>query len=252
MFPFSRVLKFAIIAGVVAGLLAAAFHFVLSEPVIDQAIQLEEQMTAAEASHTAPVVSRPVQKASLFLGFLLYGLSWSLFFSVVYHLFQQWLATFGTRKGGFVLAFLAYWSVVLIPYLKYPANPPGVGDPATIDYRQKLYFGILLLSVGGALLAVLLGQYAARRFNIRRRWLPTLVVLVLFGAGLLLLMPNNPDAVTMPAQVVQQFRWLSLAGLTLFWLGFGLCFGWLAGRGADQSSPGGNLPRKAVKANGSA
>ena len=30
--------------------------------------------------------------------------------------------------------------------IKYPANPPAVGDPETIYYRQSLYVGYLVIS----------------------------------------------------------------------------------------------------------
>ena len=37
-------------------------------------------------------------------------------------------------KGTFFL------SVILVPFLKYPANPPSVGKPDTIAVRTALYF----------------------------------------------------------------------------------------------------------------
>jgi predicted cobalt transporter CbtA len=163
--PFGTVLKGALIAGIIAGLCVAAFHFVLTEPLIERAIQLEEQLADQQGvhEHAAPVVSRPGQKIGLVVGYLIYGLSWALLFSAAYHGLQGRLATLGRWRGALVLAFLVYWSVVLVPFLKYPASPPGVGDPATVGYRQQLYFGILLLSTGGTALAVYLGGVVARR-----------------------------------------------------------------------------------------
>jgi hypothetical protein len=39
------------------------------------------------------------------------------------------------------------WFVLfLVPALKYPANPPAVGDPETIYYRESLYIGLLTIS----------------------------------------------------------------------------------------------------------
>jgi predicted cobalt transporter CbtA len=88
-----RTLLYAIIGGLLAGMLVTVFHFVITEPVIDQAIALEEANAAKEQaadpghSHTeeAPIVSRDFQKTGgLLLGYLLYGLTWSLFFSLVF------------------------------------------------------------------------------------------------------------------------------------------------------------------------
>ena len=49
---------------------------------------------------------------------------------------------------------------------------------------------------------------------------------------LYLLMPGNPDEVTMPADLVQSFRVLSLVGLSLFWIVLGFLFGKLLTRRA--------------------
>jgi hypothetical protein len=40
------------------------------------------------------------------------------------------------------------WFVLfLVPALKYPANPPAVGDPETIYYRQTLY--VIFIAISG-------------------------------------------------------------------------------------------------------
>ncbi len=245
---FRTVLMGALIAGIVAGLCVAAFHFVFTEPLIEQAIQLEEQMAHQQGAdeHAAPVVSRAGQKVGLVVGYLIYGLSWALLFSVAYHMLQGRLSALGRRSGALALAFLVYWSVVLVPFLKYPANPPGVGDPATVGYRQQLYYGILLLAIGATALAVYFGPAVAQWLKSRRRWPSTLALLILSAVVLLLVMPNNSDPVPMPAALVLNFRALSLAGLTLFWAVFGLGFGWLAHRADSQPATAAWKMRKAI------
>ena len=47
---------------------------------------------------------------------------------------------------------------MLVPQLKYPANPPSVGEPETIDVRTALYFEMMLIAVAALVLAVLLGR----------------------------------------------------------------------------------------------
>ena len=42
---------------------------------------------------------------------------------------------------------IGYVSVVLVPFLKYPATPPAVGDGDTIAQRTLLYFTYLLVSL---------------------------------------------------------------------------------------------------------
>ena len=45
------------------------------------------------------------------------------------------------------LAASGFVAVYLVPYLKYPANPPAVGNPDTIGTRTGLYFVMIVLSI---------------------------------------------------------------------------------------------------------
>jgi predicted cobalt transporter CbtA len=224
------VLKAALIAGVVGGLAAAAFHFVATEPLIDRAIALETLRRQAEGTYEEPMISRDVQHMGLFLGFLLYGLTWSLLFAATYHLAQRWLPAWSLLKRGLRIAAAAYWSVSLFPFLKYPANPPGVGDPNTIGFRQGLYLGILALSIGGTVLAAAVARTGPNR------WRFALAGLAVYAVVVYLVLPVNPDAILMPAEIISAFRVLSIAGLTVFWAVFGLAFGALLRRRARQVS----------------
>lgn len=234
--PFGLVLKAALIAGVVAGLVVASFHYVATEPVIEQAIALEEQLHTGDGHGATeePLVSRDFQRAGLFLGFLLYGTTWALLFAAVFGVAQRWLPAVSAPQRGLLLAALGYWSVALLPFLKYPANPPGVGDPDSITLRQTLYLGFLALSVASAAAAIAAGRSVSRMQAAgRSRGRAVAVaasVLMVFAAGLLLAMPGNPDPIEMPLDLVAHFRVLSLAGLTLFWTVLGATFGLLVRR----------------------
>lgn len=232
------VLKAALVAGLAAGLTVALFHAVVTEPVIDQAIVLEEQHGAAGHQVDAPLVSRDTQRKGLVVGFVLYGLVWASLLGVAYHLVRQRLAIAGGLKVALLVALAGYWSVGLLPLLKYPANPPGVGDPETIAYRQALYVAFLGLSVAGTVVAVALGRRLGRGAagsGLARLLTAALVVLV--GVLLYAVMPANPDPVELPADLVSSFRALSLAGLTLFWVVLGLLFGkLLSGRAAARQA----------------
>jgi predicted cobalt transporter CbtA len=229
-------LKSALIAGVVAGLAAAAFHFLATEPLIERAIQLETLRHQAEGTYEEPMVSRDAQHVGLFVGFVLYGLTWSVLFGSIYHLAQRWLPDWSLLRRGLFLAVAGYWSVALFPFLKFPANPPGVGDPDTIAYRQALYLGVLAISVAGTAFSMALARSG------HGRWRYALGFLAVFAIAVYLLLPGNPDRISMPSDIVNTFRWLSIAGLTLFWAVLGLTFGLLlrrqATRGALRSAPG--------------
>jgi predicted cobalt transporter CbtA len=208
--PLGTSFKAALLAGLVAALLVAGLHFVVTEPVIEQAIALEEMHSQASGMpEEEPIVSRDVQRGGLFLGFLIYGLTFAVLLGGVFYLVQRWLPTNTLWSRGMVLCALAYWSLALLPFLKYPANPPAVGDPETISYRQSLYMGMLLLNVLGVVLAVWLGQ--------RRGWTVGLIALAVYSGVVYLVLPGNPDAVTIPEELLMAFRGRSLLGLTLFW-----------------------------------
>jgi len=237
------VVKAAVVAGLLAGLVAAGFHSLLTESVIDRAIQIEEQSSQARGRPAEePLVSRRAQRVGLVFGFLLYGVAWGLLTGIVSHLVRSRLSELSNAKRGLVLAAVAGWSVAIFPFLKYPANPPGVGDPGTIGYRQGLYLGFIGLSIIGAVLAFGLQRLLGGR---RSAWPFALVLYAACLVVVYLAMPPNPDPVEMPSEIVRTFRALSLAGLVLFWVVLGAAFGWLCrerGREAAIMNAGGTLP----------
>lgn len=217
------VLKAALIAGVLAGLVMGLFHFAFTEPVIDRAIALEEATaaTSGQAAGHAPVVSRGVQKGMLVAGSALYGLLVGIIFAVVFSVVGRRLPGRRPHIKAAVMAGLLWWSVSLIPFLKYPASPPGAGDPATLYLRQGLMFGFIALSalvLAAAGLAYRLLGKRWRHPGLRGRRLG--VAAGLYGVLVVMLfafMPANPDIVTIPGDLVWRFRILALSGQALFW-----------------------------------
>lgn len=224
------VLKAAVLAGLVAGVIAAAFHLFLTEPVIDRAIEIEKQLNRAQgAPAKEPVVSRQTQKMGLIFGFLLQGVTWGLLFGVLVYLSRSWLSDWTAVKRDLALAALLGWSVAVFPFLKYPANPPGVGDPETIGHRQALYLGFIGLSTIGTLLIFRLQHSISHRKL--SGWPIVLPLYAIYLATVYVLMPSNPDLVRMPAELVWIFRALSLAGLILFCGVLGVSFAWFSRAG---------------------
>jgi hypothetical protein len=132
------VLKAAVVAGLLAGAITAGMHSLILEPLIERAIELEEHAGQAHGRPSEePVVDRPTQRWGMVLGFLVYGATWGMLFGVLAY-FGQTLrpSMWTTARYGFFLALLVGWSVALLPFLKYPANPPGVGSAESIGYRQ--------------------------------------------------------------------------------------------------------------------
>ena len=237
MKSLGSILKAAVIAGLIAGAVAAGFHALLIEPVIERAIELEEQRSQARGEVAQePMIGRRTQRWGLLVGFLLYGAIWGLLFGMVSHSLQAWqLPAWATSRRAFLLALLVGWSVAVFPFLKYPANPPGVGEPETISYRQALYFGFIGLSVVGSALAGglhrLLNRPALSSAIGRGPWARVLAFYVVYSAAVYVIMPANPDPVELPARLVWTFRGISCGGLILFWGALGGAFVWLSREG---------------------
>ncbi|GAA2214036.1 CbtA family protein [Nonomuraea monospora] len=236
-----------LLVGLLAGIVAGGFAFVFGEPQVDGAIAVEEA-AASEHSHGADeaaashdhgeeaVVSRPVQKAGLFLATGLYGLAVGGVFALV---FAGLRGRVGPRSDGrlaLAAAGTAFTAVVLVPFLKYPANPPAVGDPDTINGRTLLYVVIVLVGLAATAIAIA----TARRIvsaNPWVRWVSAaggFLVPVVAAWVLLPAVDEVPDG--FPATLLWEFRLASLGTQLVFWAAFGVLFGWVSDRAAARGA----------------
>lgn len=241
-----RLVEAVVLAGLAAALVAAAFHLAVSERIVDRAIALEEQAQDQQAAPTGnaeeqpePVFSRRTQKVGLVAGLVLYGLAAGMVFGGAYALLARRLPGRSRHAQVLALAGIVMVAVVLVPFLKYPANPPGVGDPETLTERQLLSVACVLLAAAGLWLAARgVGSLRARG------WRPVVAVaagavfFALWTGATLLLLPGRSDPVSVPAGLVWQFRTASLAGQVLFWLAFAVVFAVVLER-ADAQTAGG-------------
>jgi predicted cobalt transporter CbtA len=224
-----------LLLGLLAGLVAGGFAFAFGEPHVDSAIALEEAAAAHEepaAAHSHDedaLVSRPGQKAGLFLATGLYGLAVGGVFALVYAGLR---GRVGPRDGGalaLVAAGMAFVAVILLPFLKYPANPPAVGDPETITGRTVLYLVMILVGLAATAIAVA----TARRVTAgpwQRYGAAVAAFLVPVIAALALLPTVNEVPDGFPAALLWEFRIASLGTQFVFWAVFGVLFGWAAAR----------------------
>lgn len=185
--------------------------------------------------------SRGTQQAGGVAAAIVWGLCLGLVFAFAYVVLRRHLATRSDWRAAVMLTGVAFLTVNLIPFLKYPGNPPGVGDPDTIGRRTALYLLMLAWSVVSTA-----ASWRAARWSAGREWpehlrLPAVAglyaALVVVGWAAL---PGSPDLVGAPATLVWRFRLASLGGTTAYWAVAGTVFGWLR-LSAAGLSPFGSL-----------
>ncbi len=231
MSPLLRLVGRGAVAGAIAGLLSAVVSFLLGEPSVRRAIELEEAAAhaAGQAEH-AEVFSRTTQQGALFLVSMLTGLALGILFALVYTLWQQRDPDADSWRRAILLAVAGLVGIALIPFLRYPANPPAVGDPATVDARTTAYLASILIGVVAVTAAAQLHRQLANR-GVRPplRQLAALGV-VLVGLAATWLLPGSTDVSEAPADLIWNFRLASIAALLVLWLGLGAVFGLLGER----------------------
>ncbi|MCS0603850.1 CbtA family protein [Streptomyces sp. LP11] len=217
------------LAGLAAGVLALVVAYLLGEPYVDKAIAFED---AHAHEHEMEVVSRSLQStAGLATGVLVYGVAFGGIAALAYCFALGRVGRFSPRATALLLSGTALLAVYVVPFLKYPANPPSVGDPDTIGKRTALYFLMMLLSVLLAIAATLLGKRLAPSLG---TWWATVVAVAAFavviGLAYQFLPTINEVPAHFPAALLWRFRLSALAIQSVLWAGFGLLFGELAER----------------------
>ncbi|WP_026249092.1 CbtA family protein [Streptomyces sp. LaPpAH-108] len=217
------------LAGLAAGLLALVAAYFLGEPNVDRAIAFED---AHSHEHEMEVVSRSLQStAGLATGVLVYGVAFGGIAALAFCFALGRVGRFGPRATALLLSTAALLAVYVVPFLKYPANPPSVGDPDTIGKRTTLYFLMMLLSVLLAIGATLLGKRLAPSLG---AWWATVTAVAAFavviGLAYAFLPVINEVPRDFPAILLWRFRLAALAVQAVLWGGFGLLFGELAER----------------------
>ncbi len=217
------------LAGLAAGVLALGVAYFLGEPNVDSAISFEN---AHSHEHEMEVVSRALQStAGLATGVLVYGVAFGGIGALAFCFALGRVGRFSPRATALLLSGCALLSVYVVPFLKYPANPPSVGDPDTIGKRTGLYFLMMLLSVLLAIAATILGKRLATRLG---TWYATVVAVAGFvlviGLAYAFLPVVNEVPKDFPATLLWRFRLSALAIQAVLWGGFGLLFGELAER----------------------
>jgi predicted cobalt transporter CbtA len=225
-----------LLAGAIAGTILGAINQVVVEPYIDHAIELEmlQQNTTAQSGQ---VITNPAefaayrfwQKGGEIIAGTILGLSIGSLYGIVFAYTRGSISgTNNNKKKALIVAGIMWLVLFLMPALKYPPNPPAVGNPETIYYRQSLYVAFLAISGFSALgLAFLYRKMMVASSNNTKKKaiiIPSAVYAAIM-AGAYLAMPANPDPINAPIDLVIGFRITSAITISMFWAVLGVIFG---------------------------
>jgi predicted cobalt transporter CbtA len=256
-----RVLPIALIVGLIAGLLVGGFHNLFTVPVMERAIALEEERAAPEAPAGAmehegegAVVSLGVQRIGMVVGLAILGLIVGLIFAGFYRLLQGIVPDWHPLAIALIVGAVGFWALSLFPFIKYPLNPPGVGESASLTFRQGFQTLFILLSAAGAVGALYGIKLINRSTSVAAQWVQRYALVALayaiFALVIAFAIPGNPDPTPVPVDLLALFRTLSMVGQFLLWLvlalGVGLTIMWYQRSGQTVGNPGtGNMSPRA-------
>jgi hypothetical protein len=277
-----RIIWRGVLAGAIGGLLAFVFARIFAEPQIQQAIEYEEgrehaqlaldQAAGLTAEHAHnEVFSRAVQAnvgigvSMIFIGAALGGL-----FAVAYALYLGRSGRLRPRTLALLVAGGGFLGFYLVPFVKYPANPPAIGHEDTIGLRSNFYLLMVAVSVLFLVITVWLGKRLQPRFG---NWNAALIAGGVFIAAtgiVMVLLPSfgdlpanrqyhsateTPGPLTdangtivfpgFPADLLYNFRLYSIGAQLILWSAIGLIFAPLAERLLAPASP----PREQMPVN---
>ena len=211
-------------SGVIAGIILAFLNLGIVEPTIDKAISLEvqQQVSSGENVNMSELIDyRYWQKAGAFAGGAIYGAGLASLFGVIFVFAKNKLPGKNNKQKAIFLAAIMWFVLFFMVALKYPANPPAVGDPETIYYRETLYVGYIMISGFAALgMAVI---WIRTRMNSKKIIIPLMYAAIMVTAYVV--MPSNPDKIEISMDLILTFRILSAITIGIFWGILGIIFG---------------------------
>lgn len=214
-----------LLSGAIAGTLLGLINQVMVEPFVDDAVEIETQNIISEGE----IVDRQEvnsirlwQKGGEIVAGTILGTSIGALLGLVFVYARNSLPGSNDKKKGIILAGIMFFVLFLVPTLKYPSNPPAIGDPETIVYRQSLYIGMLAVSGFSALGLALLYRSVNQKES-KKVVIPLIYVAIVATA--FVIFPPNPDDITISMNLVMNFRIVSTLTMGIFWGILGIVLG---------------------------
>ncbi len=243
-------LRIAVLAGIAAGLVAAAFNLGVAERVLDEAIGLENAPAATSSADGAGATdhgevgrthgglvaepfTRDQQKGGMIIGQGVVGLALGLLLAGVALMLGR--GTLTPQRFWLALVAAGAWALLILPALKYPPLPPGVEAVLEIEERQINYLLLVVAAGGGVLIAsavwTRLSGEGARSLgplgSAATRVVSVAALLVVPVVVAFLLLPADEIAVSFDAGVLARFRLVAIGSQALFWVVLAVLGLWL-------------------------
>jgi len=239
-----------LLAGFIAGLFAFTFGHFVGEVQVDAAIAVEESAAAPVTDESVPhehdddavaghshgdeggtEVSRQNQSTwGLATGLLTVGTAIGGAVGLASAFAVGRFGRMRPSQSTAMIALIGFISFALVPFIKYPATPPAVGDGDTIGQRTVDFFAMQGISVLAAVGFVLLAHRLLANLGVYRTLLVAgggyLGVVIIAG----LLLPTVNEVGAFPADILWYFRRDSIATLAIMWGVIGVVLSGLIGR----------------------
>lgn len=244
----SNFLVRGLLAGLLAGLVAFGVAYLVGEPQVNAAIALEEAGTAAHeapdghthddpAAHTHDAesgteISRATQSTwGLLTGTVAIGVAMGGIVALAAAFALGRIGSLKPTQTTALVSLLGFVAIGLVPFLKYPATPPAVGNPETIGERTTLYFAFLAICVVAVIAEAIFAALLLRRGGsvYAATVVATLGFLGVVGVAATLL-PTVNEVGDIPADTLWYFRQASILTTAALWATLGIVLTGLIGR----------------------
>ena len=222
-----NVLPIGVIIGGLSGLLVGVYYNVVNVPVMEWAIMLEEA-AAAMAGETIEgggiSISLGVQRIGMVAGLVILGVIFGAVFTGLYHLMRRATSGWNIWAWSMLAGLLGFLALSVLVQVKYPLNPPGVGEESSLLARQAFQFlfaVISVLSVVGVCIGLkFINRPESKGIQKFAGYLALIIVYLAVISVVWVVLPSNPDPIPgwLPPELVILFRTFSLSGHFLLWV----------------------------------
>jgi hypothetical protein len=229
-----------LVRGLLVGLLAGIAAFLVAhqvgEPYVERSIALESAGStdghthaedtpahthgseAGESDEGGTEVSRGTQRTwGLLTGTLAIGVATGGILALLAAGLVGRLGRLSPAGSTAVVVAVGFVAYAVVPFLKYPPNPPAVGSGETIGQRTAYYFAFLLISLVCAGLAVALAARTWQALGPVQAVIIGVTAYVAVVAAAAALMPTVDEVGDFPASLLWSFRTSSLLTLSTLW-----------------------------------